>query len=145
MAFLPETGGQSVWCAASVRRGRASETSATHLGAPSLSLASPLSAGSTQVALQSAHPGAQLTALLPPWGQRLGCRADSGQASLVGVGLREEAITPASHSFVPHPPSPQRGLGRACEQQTALWAGGGQDRWGMLRKGPGVWVGAATS
>lgn len=108
---------------------------------PSLcSLASPVSAGSTQVALQSAHPVAQLTALLLPWGQRLGCRADIGQASLVGVGLREGAIIPAFHSFVPHLPSPQRGPGRARGNRQLCPTGRG-----MLRKGPGVWVGAATS
>lgn len=105
------------------RRGRASRTPAARC--PLWPMASPL------CWLQAA---ALLTALPTPWGQRLGCRADRGQASLAGAGLREETITPASHSSA-STSCPERGPGRDRGRQRLCLEG--QDQWGLHGKGLG--------
>lgn len=100
---------------------------------------SPLSAGSRQEALPSAH----LIAPLLPWGQRFGCRADNGQAASVGTGSGEGAITPACHSL--YPPPPRRGAWGEHVGNRRLCLGGWEagQAGGCTGSGPGS-GGAAT-
>lgn len=111
---LPGAGGHLVWGAASVR---ARQSPHSVPWQPPLCW---LQAGGLQ--------SAQLTSQLPLWGQRLGCRADHGQAPWAGPGLGEGAVIPASHSS--YHPLPREGP-RESEQAMAPSGGAGRTLEGL--------------